>query len=72
MYKGLGITLPDQAQIKRFKELGGKYVTIGSESHCKEDVGKGIAEGIAIAKNCGFDSYTIFENHKPVLISIDK
>ena len=72
LYKGLGITLPDQAQIKRFKELGGKYVTIGSDSHCKEDVGKGIAEGIAIAKNCGFDSYTIFENHKPVLISIDK
>lgn len=71
LYKGLGITLPDELQIRRFKELGGKYITIGSDSHCKEDVGKSIEEGILLAKKCGFEYYTIFENHKPILINID-
>lgn len=71
LYKDLGTTLPDEAQIKRFRELGGEYVTIGTDSHCSEDVGKGIEQGIALAKKCGFKQYTIFENHKPILIDID-
>lgn len=67
-FKELGTSLPDKEQIKRFRELGGKYITIGTDSHEIEFVGKGIDKGIEIAKECGFTAYTIFEKHKPTLI----
>lgn len=71
LYKELGTTLPDASQIERFRQLGGEYITIGTDAHRKEDVGKCIEEGMALAKKCGFTQYTIFEKHKPILIDID-
>lgn len=70
-FKGLGTSLPDEEQIKRFKELGGQYVTIGTDAHECEFVGKGIEKGIGLAKKCGFKYYTVFEKHIPVCIDID-
>lgn len=70
LFKELKTTLPDELQIKRFKELGGKYITIGTDAHETAFVGRGIEQGIAIAKRCGFDSYTIYEKHKPIMIEI--
>ena len=71
LFKELGTTLPDEPIIKRFKELGGKYITLGTDSHNTEFVGKGIEKGIEILKRCGFSQYTIYENHKPVMIDIE-
>lgn len=70
LYKELGTTLPDVALIKRFKELGGKYITIGTDAHNAEYVGKGIKEGIIVAQKCGFSQYTIYEKHVPIMIDI--
>lgn len=70
LFKPIGTTLPDINLIKRFKELGGKYVTIGSDAHNCNNLGLGIEKGIDIAKICGFKYYTIFENRKPKLIEI--
>lgn len=66
----IGITMPDINIIKRFKELGGKYVTIGSDAHNVSNIGYGIEKGIQIAKTCGFDYFTVYENRKPELIQI--
>ncbi len=71
LFKGLGSTLPDESQVKRFHTLGGKYVTIGTDAHETDFVGKGIETGIAIAKRAGFKHYTIYEKHQPVLIEIE-
>ena len=70
LFKELKTTLPDEKLVRRFKELGGKYVTIGTDSHNAESVGKGIEEGIAVAKRAGFTQYTIFEKRKPIMIDI--
>ncbi|MBQ7503995.1 MAG: histidinol-phosphatase HisJ family protein [Ruminococcus sp.] len=66
----IGITMPDINIIKRFKELGGKYVTIGSDAHSVSKLGYGIEKGIEIAKTCGFDYFTVFENRQPELVQI--
>ena len=66
----IGITMPDINIVKRFKELGGKYVTIGSDAHKVSNIGYGIEKGIQIAKTCGFDYFTVFENRKPELVQI--
>ncbi len=70
LFKEIGTTLPDINLIRRFKELGGKYVTIGSDAHTSIDLGKGIEQGIEIAKTCGFNHYTVFENRMPKMIEI--
>lgn len=66
-----GKLIPDVEIISRFKELGGKYVTIGSDAHHYYDVGSGIAEGLSAIKQSGFDSVTYFENRQPVTLNIE-
>lgn len=68
----LGDSMPNAPLLKRFKALGGKYVTVGSDAHCTSDLGKGIEKGLDILTECGFENYTIFKNHKPILIPIEK
>lgn len=56
----MGRAMPDERIIKRYKELGGKNVTIGSDAHSAYDVGGGVREGMLLAKKCGFDRLTFF------------
>ena len=70
LFKPMKTTLPDVSLVARFKELGGRYVTIGTDAHSEDMVGKGIEQGIAVAKEAGFTEYTIFENHTPIQIPI--
>ncbi|MEE1321963.1 MAG: histidinol-phosphatase HisJ family protein [Acutalibacteraceae bacterium] len=56
----IGRTMPDENIIKRYKELGGQYITIGSDSHSANDVGGGIREGMLLAKKCGFDKLNFY------------
>lgn len=64
-------TLPNISFIKRFKEIGGEYITVGSDSHYADRVCQGIDMGIKTAFDSGFRSITIFKNHQPVLIPIE-
>lgn len=68
----IGKTMPTEDFVRRFKELGGEYLTLGSDAHFTEHVGAGIDEGYAIAERCGFEYVTYFENRKPVKVKIEK
>ena len=70
LFNPIGVTLPDIDVIKRFRELGGKYITIGSDAHKAEFVGRGIEKGVETAKLCGFDHFTVFEKRAPKMIEI--
>ncbi len=70
--QAIGKTLPCPTVIKRFKELGGKYLTVGSDAHKDKDIGIGLQEGYEIAKNAGFDHVTVFVNRKPVLLPLQE
>lgn len=71
---GLGMEikdfLPGREIVCRYKSLGGKYITIGSDSHYSEKIGDFIDEGLDMIKSCGFDYITIYEHRKPKLIEI--
>ena len=62
----MGCTMPDEAIIKRYKELGGTKITVGSDSHKAQDVGAGIIEGIEIARRCGFNKLTLYVKREPI------
>ncbi len=66
----IGETLPSFPVIRRFRELGGRYVTIGSDAHRWGDIGSGLEEGLARIREAGFSSFTIFMERKPHLLPI--
>ena len=68
----IGKTMPTEDYVRRYRELGGELLTLGSDAHFTEHVGAGIDKGYAIAERCGFEYVTYFENRKPVRVKIGK
>ncbi|MGN0448581.1 MAG: histidinol-phosphatase HisJ family protein [Acutalibacteraceae bacterium] len=52
--------LPDECILKRYYELGGRNITIGSDAHKASDVGEGILECMAITKKYGFEKLNFY------------
>lgn len=71
LFKPINRTLPDGYLVKKFRDMGGKYITLGTDAHCAGMVGKGIGEGIKTARQAGFTHYTVFEKHQPKLIPME-
>lgn len=67
--QSVGRTMPDVNIIRRYRELGGEYITIGSDSHSAYDVGLGITEGMKIASECGFDKITFYVDRQIMQIN---
>lgn len=68
--QGFGDTFPDLRYVKLYRELGGEIISIGSDAHTPEDIGKGVAQGAEIAKLSGFTHLCYFKQRKPVFIEI--
>ena len=66
----LGSTLPPMKFVKRFRELGGEIITIGSDAHKASDVGYGFKVATEIAKESGFNYITSFKTGTPTFIKI--
>lgn len=62
--------LPDLYVLKRFRELGGRLVTIGSDAHSTDALGHGLADGLQMIRDAGFSALTVYRNRKPVEIAI--
>jgi len=65
-----GDAFPSFEYVKMFKECGGEILSIGSDAHCVADLGKGIVEGVEIAKKAGFNYVAYFKNRKPTFLKI--
>lgn len=63
---GLTEPNPSIATIKRYKELGGKLITLGSDAHKTEQIGVGYDKISSILTECGFNSYYVYKNRKPI------
>ncbi len=62
--------VPDIAIFKRFKELGGEMVCLGSDSHQVEFIGYRFDEYADLLSKAGFKYLTHFENRIPHFIPI--
>lgn len=69
-FKEMGTSLPDLPLLKRYYEMGGRLVTIGSDAHCAADLGKGIDAGYQTLLEAGFKEYAVYINREPVLVPI--
>ncbi len=63
--KGLRELHPLTAVIKRYRELGGEIITVGSDAHVPGRISEGFDRAAEILTACGFRYYTVFENRIP-------
>lgn len=58
--------IPDTKWLRMYRELGGEMITLGSDTHKPETIGKGIREGQELLRECGFKRFCTFEKQQPV------
>ena len=63
---GLPFAHPHTDVLKRYRELGGEIITIGSDAHKPEHVAYDFHKVSKILKACGFKYYTEFCQRKPI------
>ena len=68
VYEDIYDTMPNLELIKLFYDCGGKYISIGSDAHCADDIASGIKKGIENAQKAGFNGFYYFKNHLPIYI----
>lgn len=61
---------PSKEILKLYKKLGGRILTIGSDSHAPDHLGTHIKEQLEVAKEIGFTEICTFEKMKPVFHKI--
>ena len=63
--RGFYRSLPDPEVLKRYKDMGGKLITLGSDSHFPGTFGVCFAEAMEYLRSLGFRESVYFKNHKP-------
>ena len=61
--------LPPEYIVKRYRELGGELITIGTDAHEPNNIAAGLEQGMALLRRCGFRYLTGYEKRKPSELS---
>ena len=70
LFSEFGGLIPELKYAKMYRDLGGEIVTVGSDAHYAERVGRGVDEAYAMLKEAGFKAVTVFRKKKPEFITI--
>ena len=63
---GVGEWTPSLQIVNLYKDLGGKIITVGSDSHCKEHLGAHIPKKLEQLKSLGFEYYCTYDKMMPI------
>jgi len=67
---GLEYPNPHPDILRRYRELGGEIITLGSDGHRPEHIAYDFYKVKNILKDCGFRYYTVFRQRKPEFVKI--
>lgn len=67
---GLGHPNPDTSVLRRYRELGGEQITVGSDAHRPEHLAFDFRRAAALLQSLGFRYYTIFRQRKPEMLPL--
>lgn len=67
---GLGQPNPSEDILKRYRELGGEIITVGSDAHIPEHLGYDFEPVKQLLLECGFRYYTVYHSRVPEFIKI--
>jgi histidinol-phosphatase (PHP family) len=65
-----GEPFPDLNTLRRYRELGGEILTLGTDAHRVADLGRNIGDGVALAQAAGFRALAIFVARQPRWLDI--
>ena len=63
--KGLKEQHPCTEFIRQYRKKGGEIITVGSDAHRPEDIGRHFDHAADVLKECGFSYYCTFEKRVP-------
>lgn len=63
-------TMPEVSIIRRYRELGGEIITIGSDAHYDVVVGHAVLETLAVLKDIGFQYVCAYDARIPRFLAI--
>ncbi len=66
----VGETYPSAAMVRRFHDMGGRAVTVGSDAHRAEHFGWALADGYQYAMDAGFRTLTFRRGGTSVLVDL--
>lgn len=66
----LGDFLPDTEVLKRYLQMGGYLVTVGSDAHAPKDAAKHLDKALAVLREIGFKNTFFYENRNPHQITL--
>lgn len=67
---GLSEPNPSAAILRRYRELGGEILTVGSDAHSPEQIASCFRETAEFIRSCGFRYITVFRNRKPEFLPV--
>ncbi len=70
LWKGLGVAMPTLELIKFYVDCGGRLITIGSDAHAPETLGKAIRKGYALLQTAGIHEVMTMRDGERVLMPI--
>ena len=56
--------------LRRYKELGGEIITVGSDAHTVEELGRGLDRAEEVLREAGFEYYTVYDARIPVQVKL--
>ncbi|MCR4581925.1 MAG: histidinol-phosphatase HisJ family protein [Bacilli bacterium] len=65
---GLGMCHPNIDILKRYKELGGRIITLGSDAHRVEDLAKDFDAAYDMLDTVGIDKIAVYHKRKPEFV----
>ena len=66
--KGLSHANPHPFILKRYRELGGEIITVGSDAHNSADIAADFDAAESFLQGAGFEFYTVFRGRKPYFV----
>ncbi len=66
----LGGPNPCEGILRRYRELGGELITLGSDAHTPGQVGASFDLAAELLKACGFRYYTVYHERKPQFLNL--
>jgi histidinol-phosphatase (PHP family) len=68
--RGLDETMPGPSVVRRYAELGGTKMSLGSDAHAAGDVGAGFDRAVDMLREAGIDRSVWFREREPIGVSV--
>ena len=64
-------TMPDGEILRWYRNMGGRLITLGSDSHAAVNLSAGFDEARQMLLDLGYKSYFYYEKRRPVEVPLD-